>query len=92
MRLAVRLKAARDSSKPEVPDDKTCIPMSGASTRELMGRMGHVSMYAALVYQRRPADRDRAFADSMDAMLQALTPDEEGPTDDAERARGRHAR
>jgi integrase len=44
--------------------------ISGASTRELMGRMGHVSVNAALVYQHRTASRDRAIADSLDAMVQ----------------------
>ncbi len=53
--------------------------LSGASTRELMGRMGHVSVNAALVYQHRTASRDRAIADAMDAMIAALTaPDGEG--------------
>ncbi len=37
-----------------------------------MGRMGAVSMNTALVYQHRTPDRDRAIADSLDAMLQAL--------------------
>ena len=43
--------------------------MTGASTRELMGRMGHASMDAALIYQHRTADRDRAIADAIDLML-----------------------
>ena len=42
--------------------------MSGASTRELMGRMGHVSVDAALVYQHATAARDRAIADALDAL------------------------
>jgi hypothetical protein len=46
--------------------------ISGASTRELRGRMGHVSVNAALVYQHRTASRDRAIADSLDAMVAAL--------------------
>jgi integrase len=46
--------------------------ISGASTRELMGQMGHVSVNAALVYQHRTASRDRAIADSLDAMVAAL--------------------
>lgn len=46
--------------------------ISGASTRELMARMGHVSVDAALVYQHRTASRDRAIADSLDAMVRAL--------------------
>lgn len=43
--------------------------MTGASTRELMGRMGHASMDAALIYQHRTADRDRVIADAIDLML-----------------------
>src|SRR5665648_338665 len=43
--------------------------MTGASTRELMGRMGHASMDAALIFQHRTADRDRAIADAIDVML-----------------------
>ena len=39
---------------------------TGASTRE---RMGHASMDAALIYQHRTADRDRAIADAIDVML-----------------------
>jgi integrase len=46
--------------------------MTGASTRELMGRMGHASMNAALIYQHRTADRDRAIADGIDVMLMGL--------------------
>jgi integrase len=46
--------------------------VSGASTRELLGRMGHVNVNAALVYQHRTASRDRAIADSLDAMVAAL--------------------
>ena len=34
--------------------------------------MGHASMDAAIIYQHRTADRDRAIADSMDAMLQLI--------------------
>jgi hypothetical protein len=45
------------------------VAMTGASTRELMGRMGHASMDAALIYQPRTADRDRAIADAIDLML-----------------------
>jgi hypothetical protein len=46
--------------------------MSGASLRELMGRMGHVRMDAALIYQHRTLDRDRSIADSLDAMLRLV--------------------
>jgi len=46
--------------------------MTGASTRELMGRMGHPSMDAALIHRHRTADRDRAIADAIDVMLTGL--------------------
>ncbi|MGK4583507.1 tyrosine-type recombinase/integrase [Kitasatospora sp. HPMI-4] len=38
---------------------------TGASTRELMTRMGHSSTRAALIYQHMSSDRDRAIADRM---------------------------
>lgn len=43
--------------------------VSGASTRELMGRMGHSSMQAALIYQHHTADRDRGIAARIDSMV-----------------------
>jgi integrase len=46
--------------------------MTGASTRELMGRMGHASMGAALIYQHRTADRDRVIADAIDVMIDVM--------------------
>lgn len=42
---------------------------SGASTRELMARMGHASMRAALIYQHATSQRDRAIADALDRMM-----------------------
>jgi hypothetical protein len=36
-----------------------------------MGRMGHTSMRAALIYQHRTVERDRAIAEALDAMLRA---------------------
>jgi integrase len=54
---------------------------TGASTRELMERMGHDSSHAALIYQHGSARRDRAIADALDALI-----DEErtGENDDRE--------
>jgi integrase len=40
----------------------TLAAATGASTRELMARMGHSSERAALVYQHATADRDQAIA------------------------------
>ena len=42
---------------------------SGASTRELMHRMGHASMRAALIYQHATSERDREIAESMDKRI-----------------------
>lgn len=52
--------------------------LTGATTRELMGRMGHASMQAALIYQHRTADRDRAIAEGMDRMLEETQGHAEG--------------
>ncbi|MGH3755045.1 MAG: tyrosine-type recombinase/integrase [Pseudonocardiaceae bacterium] len=42
---------------------------SGATTRELMHRMGHGSMRAALIYQHATTDRDRSVADALSALV-----------------------
>jgi integrase len=42
---------------------------SGATTRELMHRMGHGSMRAALIYQHATTDRDRNIADALSALV-----------------------
>lgn len=44
---------------------------AGASTRELMHRMGHGSMRAALIYQHATRDRDREIAAAMSKRAQA---------------------
>lgn len=46
---------------------------SGASTKDLMTRMGHSSMRAALIYQHATEDRDRAIADTLDRLIQSGT-------------------
>ncbi|MYW74193.1 tyrosine-type recombinase/integrase [Pseudonocardia sp. SID8383] len=58
---------------------------SGATTRELMHRMGHGSMRAALIYQHATTDRDRRIAEQMAAMVERerhpqgdQNPDDEG--------------
>jgi len=45
---------------------------TGASTRELMARMGHASPVAAIGYQHATADRDRVIADALAGL--AATP------------------
>ncbi|MFD2691724.1 tyrosine-type recombinase/integrase [Streptomyces phyllanthi] len=47
----------------------TLASTAGASTRELMTRMGHSSSRAALIYQHITSDRDRAIADRLGAMI-----------------------
>lgn len=42
---------------------------TGASTRDLMHRMGHASMRAALIYQHANSERDREIADAMDRRI-----------------------
>lgn len=44
---------------------------TGASTRELMSRMGHASSAAALRYQHATADRDRAIAQALSALVES---------------------
>jgi len=46
----------------------TLAATTGATTRELMARMGHSSPRAALIYQHAAADRDRAVAVAMSAL------------------------
>lgn len=47
----------------------TTAASTGASTRELMARLGHASPRAALIYQHATAERDHAIADAVDAVL-----------------------
>jgi integrase len=45
---------------------------SGVSTRDLMARMGHDSMTAALIYQHASTQADQTIAASMEARFEAL--------------------
>jgi len=47
------------------------VAQSGASTRELMHRMGHSTMRAALIYQHATESRARDLADRLDALVKA---------------------
>src|SRR6185312_15106501 len=47
----------------------TLAAASGASTRELMHRMGHGTMRAALIYQHATSDRDREIAAALGARI-----------------------
>jgi integrase len=47
----------------------TLASSNGASTKELMTRMGHSSSRAALIYQHMTAGRDRAIADGLGELI-----------------------
>jgi hypothetical protein len=48
----------------------TFAAMSGASLRDLMTRMGHDSMRAALIYQHKTQGADRKIAERLEALIQ----------------------
>ncbi|MDP9331807.1 MAG: site-specific integrase [Actinomycetota bacterium] len=52
----------------------TLTAATGASTRELMHRMGHASPRAALRYQHATRDRDVVIATALDQIIQEGTP------------------
>ncbi len=58
----------------------TLAASTGATTKELMRRLGHSSPAAALLYQHAADDRDADIARALDAMLGAITeaPDDTG--------------
>jgi integrase len=47
----------------------TLAAQSGATTRELMARLGHASPRAALIYQHAAEDRDQAIAVALDRLI-----------------------
>ena len=47
----------------------TFAAMSGASLRDLMTRMGHDSMRAALIYQHKTQGADRKIADGLEGLI-----------------------
>ena len=51
----------------------TLAAATGASTAELMARMGHASARAALIYQHATEDRDQAIAMALGKMINAST-------------------
>ncbi|WP_329098609.1 tyrosine-type recombinase/integrase [Actinomadura citrea] len=50
---------------------------SGATLRDLMERMGHDSVRAALIYQHRTAGGNRAIAQAMDDKINKVDPDDD---------------
>jgi hypothetical protein len=63
---------------------------TGASLRELMGRMGHSTTSAALIYQHRTAERDRLIASVMSGVIEAELDAADRPSG-TYRARGRQS-
>jgi integrase len=47
----------------------TLAAATGASTKELMSRMGHASPRAALIYQHASTDRDHTIAAALSSMI-----------------------
>jgi integrase len=60
----------------------TLAASTGATTKELMRRLGHSSPAAALLYQHAADDRDADIARSLDAMLSALNEAPDDRTDE----------
>ena len=58
----------------------TLAAATGASTKELMSRMGHVSPRAALIYQHATVERDAAIADALDQAITRSMSDRERTT------------
>ena len=53
----------------------TLAAQTGATTRELMARLGHSSPRAALIYQHATAERDAAIAAGLDALAASPRPE-----------------
>ncbi len=61
----------------------TLAAATGATTKELMRRLGHSSPAAALLYQHAAEDRDAEIAHALDAMLGAVrNPSDDDPKQD----------
>jgi hypothetical protein len=52
----------------------TLAAATGASTKELMARMGHASPRAALIYQHATRERDEAIAVALDVAIHSAVP------------------
>jgi integrase len=72
---SVWLRALRDAAVPHYRFHDlrhlgaTLAAVSGATTRELMARLGHLSARAAMIYQHATEDRDRAIAEAMSQLV-----------------------
>jgi integrase len=57
----------------------TLAAATGASTRELMARMGHASPRAALIYQHATRERDEVIAEALGELLEKASPPAASP-------------
>jgi integrase len=57
----------------------TLAAAAGASTKELMARMGHASPRAALIYQHATRERDAAIAAALSDVITASAPERIAP-------------
>lgn len=55
---------------------------TGANLRELMARMAHVSPQAALISQHATAERERAIAEALGAMITDALADDDDQVDE----------
>ena len=55
---------------------------TGASTKDLMSRMGHDDMRAALIYQRATSEADRLIADRLSGLVDQHRAGENDDPDD----------
>jgi integrase len=63
----------------------TLAATTGASTKELMARMGHASMRAALIYQHATAERDQGIAEALSKLaMRGPRPGAPPPTESPE--------
>jgi integrase len=61
---------------------------TGASTKDLMARMGHDDMRAALIYQRATSEADRRIADRLSALVSGQESAGDDQDDDDDGAAG----
>lgn len=50
----------------------TMAARTGATTKELMARLGHSSSQASMIYQHAAADRDRDIAEGLSATMREV--------------------
>ena len=53
----------------------TLAAMTGATTKEVMERLGHASVETAMRYQHATRERNRALADALDELVVASLPE-----------------